>query len=797
MYGGTLNNCMLSRNSAWNGGGACDGTLNNCTLSGNSAWNGGGADDCTLNNCALSGNSADQGGGAFGGTLNNCTLIGNSASDGGGAMACTLNNCIVYFNSAPQEANYDFWSTLNYCCTTPLPTGGAGNISLDPQLASNSHLSAFSPCIGKGNYALVSGVDIDGETWANPSSIGCDEYHPGAVSGPLSVGLAADFMNVAVGYPVNLTALIEGRTDLSVWVFDDGTVELNQFHTTHAWAAPGNYQVVLWAFSDSHPEGVSATVTIQVVAQPTHYVAPDSPNPVLPYLSWATAARNIQDAVDAASLPGALVLVTNGTYDAGGRAVYRWMTNRVTVDKPVVVQSINGPQFTVIQGHQVPHFTNGFGAVRCVYLTSGASLSGFTLTNGATLSGTDGPDQSSGGGVWCASATAVVSNCVIAGNSASYAGGGASGGSLDNCTLSGNRASSKGGGAFKVTLNNSTLNGNSAYQGGGAYWSTLNNSTLTGNSAGSEGGGATYCTFNNSTLTRNSAYYGGGAYWSTLNNCVLTGNLADSGGGAEGGTLNNCVLSGNRASSEGGGAGYCSLNNCTLSANLASSGGGATDCRLNNCIVYFNSSPRGANYDHWSTLNYCCTSPMPTNGVGNISNAPLFVDSAGGNLRLQSNSPCINAGLNDYVLSDTDRDGRPRILGGTVDIGAYEYQGPGMSEFIGWLQRYRLPADGSADYTDADGDGMNNWQEWRCLTDPTNSLSALKMLTPSNAVSGVTLCWQSVAGVRYSLERSTNLSPPMFFTPLATAIPGQPGTTAYTDTTAIGAGPFFYRVGVQ
>ena len=73
------------------------------------------------------------------------------------------------------------------------------------------------------------------------------------------------------------------------------------------------------------------------------------------------------------------------------------------------------------------------------------------------------------------------------------------------------------------------------------------------------------------------------------------------------------------------------------------------------------------------TLNFCCTTPMPTHGTGNITNEPRFVNLATGNLRLQPSSPCIDAGSNAYVSAPTDLDGRPRVIGRNVDMGAYEY----------------------------------------------------------------------------------------------------------------------------
>jgi hypothetical protein len=173
----------------------------------------------------------------------------------------------------------------------------------------------------------------------------------------------------------------------------------------------------------------------------------------------------------------------------------------------------------------------------------------------------------------------------------------------------------------------------------------------------------------------------------------------------------------------------------------------------------------------------------------------LFIDYDNGNLHLQTNSSCINAGNNAYVTNATDLDGNPRVVSGTVDIGAYEYQGTGSVISYAWLQQYGLPTDGSADLADPDHDGMNNWQEWVCGTNPTNRLSVLRLLSAASAGTNATVTWQSVAGVNYHLERTTNMG--SLFALVATNVMGQAGTTTYADTNAIGAGPFFYRVGVQ
>lgn len=263
--------------------------------------------------------------------------------------------------------------------------------------------------------------------------------------------------------------------------------------------------------------------------------------------------------------------------------------------------------------------------------------------------------------------------------------------------------------------------------------------------------------------------------------------------------MNNCTVVGNSAALEGGGAWVvspcddpqkCGLPGCQ------ETGCSATPGVLNNCIIYYNYAPIGANYQSNSILNYCSTIPLPAHGLGNITNAPLLVNREAGNLRLESNSPCINAGLNSATSAGSDLDGNPRIRGGTVDIGAYEFQSPQSAISYAWLQEFGLPI-GSADLADPDGDGHNNWQEWRAGTNPTNSLSVLRLLTPIGRTPRMVVRWQSVSDRTYFLERSTNTGGQSAFTSLVSDLVGHAGTTVFADTNAVGTGPFFYRVGVK
>ncbi len=125
----------------------------------------------------------------------------------------------------------------------------------------------------------------------------------------------------------------------------------------------------------------------------------------------------------------------------------------------------------------------------------------------------------------------------------------------------------------------------------------------------------------------------------------------------------------------------CVASNLIVSGNSANTYGAGVYLRqggtVNNCIVWDNTATGTGNdifNNNGEAIRYTCASDGVTPGTnGNITADPLFVDGANSNFQLQVSSPCINAGNNTYAPTNAtpyDLAGNPRIMHGTVDMGA-------------------------------------------------------------------------------------------------------------------------------
>ena len=541
-----------------------------------------------------------------------------------------------------------------------------------------------------------------------------------------------------------------------------------------------------------------------------------NPDPESPFITWAKAATNIQDAVNAAD-PGDTVWVTNGVYDGGYGLVNGDSTTRVAVTKALVLRSVNGPTVTVITGDILTD------RIRCVYLTNGATLSGFTLRDGAAQI-PSGPDfEKSGGGIY-GEPGAIVSNCVIVGNYAYNLGGGACGGGtyfdtqfISNhanhgggacsgvfyrCTFSNNWATWYGGGTRAGYFFQCRLNNNQAREGGGAYQAVLTNCWLEGNTATNLGGGATRSILDNCTLARNSCQaYGGGLSYSFFRACCLSNNSATTnGGGAYGctgicsvvtynqaydgggtylGLYSNCLFTYNWVNASGGGAYNCELYQCTMATNTGNSGGGGAKYgTVRNCIAYYNRGGTDVSRNlSGATVSYSCSMPLAT-GDGNITNAPLFADSVAGDYHLQVGSPCIDSGAAG-ASGPPDLDGIPRPLDGNNDGTAVEDMG---------CYEYIHPA------ADSDGDRIRDADEFYCDTDPVDPASFFHVTNaPLRGEAGTEIQWNGTVRRTYRVERSTNLVDSSFMV-VASNLEGNV-SVSYTDENPPPDAPaVYYRV---
>jgi CSLREA domain-containing protein len=384
----------------------------------------------------------------------------------------------------------------------------------------------------------------------------------------------------------------------------------------------------------------------------------------------------------------------------------------------------------------------------------------------------------SGGGVYMGYrwGSLQIQNTIFENNSASSIGGGI-----------GNQAP----GSIIAIYDSEFTNNSSGRDGGGVYNSyanlTITETTFQNNSSGSGGGlyigsNVENASISLSTFLENSAHQGGAICNDddaivTVSNSYFLGNHASNRGGALLDSfsfveINNSLFIGNFAGGEGGGAvgsdgGVLRISNSTFSNNIASGDGGGIwpglETFITNSILWNNEDGSGTivggqiggpaivknsliQDDDPSDLNI----PFGGSANGNTDDDPLFIktpydggdgwgdgDDDYGNLSLKFNSPAIDAGDVNFILSDTtdldkdndivepspfDLDLTPRISGTSVDMGAYEYHNqPPIADVDGpYLVSIgsSISLDGSG--IDPDNDTLTYlWSPDTNLNDPT------------------------------------------------------------------------------
>jgi parallel beta-helix repeat protein len=487
--------------------------------------------------------------------------------------------------------------------------------------------------------------------------------------------------------------------DLTVTVVSGhGTVEPNSCSysagtvvTLTATPEP-DYNMRQWTGTDDDTS-CSLTNTVTMDSDKTVTVEFGLPHIILVLGEYTT----IQGAIDAAVCGDVVVLIA-GVYheniNFNGKNITVTSTHP---DDPACVAS------TIIKG-------TGTGPV----VTFSGSESQNCKLDGVTI--TDGNTMGDGGGICGNGTEATIANCVITNNHADGAGGGVSNckGTISGCTITGNTASGNGGGIYvfdcNVTIEDCDINNNAAADGGGLYFldswqAKIFRCSISDNDANGSGmarGGGIYALnspiwIKDCRISRNYATYGGGGVYLSYYLVPFP----------DGPYVTQCLITENTAGEEGGGI-SCEwevvprIYNCTIADNSVTDGyGGGLCCssfRRNgeviNSIIWGNFAQQGSQV----ALRSGATSPasmlrisysdveggpggvyvyvggMLIWSTGAIDSDPQLVDPNGGDLHLSAGSPCIDAGYNKAALP-TDLDGNPRIVNGTVDMGAYEFQG--------------------------------------------------------------------------------------------------------------------------
>jgi len=482
--------------------------------------------------------------------------------------------------------------------------------------------------------------------------------------------------------------------------------------------------------------------------------------------SWADAYTDLQSALDhAEASAGAIteIWVAAGTYVPSKRtdATDRRSATFMLIDGVSVYGGFAGWESSIDQrniednptilsgdfnGDDANDFVNydenAYHVVTAIKISMVTSFDGLTMTGGR---GGDllGKQITFGGGMLNQYSSPTVMNCTFTRNTAGNGAGmynenGSP--NISHCSFLHNLATYNGGGMRNYYSNpivtectfakNSTDFGGS----GGGMSNVQSSPTVRGcmfreNEGDGAGGGmvngggkptVTHCTF-----VQNRAAMGGGIFNSyteiVLTNCIFVANTAYSGGGIY-----------NDYSDP-------RITNATFSTNVSTTSGAMRNYNssptVTNCVFWHDSPNEMLNTE--SSAPVLCFSTVEgglplgaIDGGENIGDDPLFVvpvdpDGEWGpmeaDFRLRPDSPCIDSGLTvlpwpgDIPLPALDLDGKPRVLCGHIDMGAYELGLMGdadcnfvvdLDDFALWSQCAFGPGEpGLCSSMDADGDG--------------------------------------------------------------------------------------------
>ena len=582
----------------------------------------------TLTDCTISGNSAFLGGGVYSGgtaTMTDCTISGNSVVYNGAGVytggTATMTGCTISGNSAAKFGGGLFFylgtASLTDCTISGNSAYTGGGLVNDWNIP-----ATLTNCTIAGNSASFSG---------GLSNFGNAKLTACTVSGNsarISVGGIYDDYGGTKHATATLTdTIVAGNTRTGGYASDIGV--------TNPLGVTGTYDLIGTGGSGGIKSGVNHDIVLSSIAGlglsplgdyggPTQTMALLIGSVALgkgiAISGVATDERGfgLDSPVDigafqAAWVPLVVAVATDGQGAPSGELDLRAAVNLADV------QSGNA---------SITFDSTTFATAQTISLTSGALV----------LTGIGGPN----------SITGPAAGLTIVGGSGRV--------------LQVNSGVS-------ATITGLTISGGSATAGGGLYNAgtvTLIDCTLMGDTAGTGGG-----LYNRGTAT--------------IEDCTITGDSASDGGGlANTGalTLAECTVSGNTAGSGGG---------------VYESGSGSDQETLNDTIVAGNLGSLGASSDIGGsgasrvTGSYDLIGTGGSGGIAGGSSGDIVLTSLAGlglsaageyggpaeTLALLPGSLAIGAGSYSLIPLgvSTDERGEPRVVNGTVDIGAFESQG--------------------------------------------------------------------------------------------------------------------------